>query len=52
MHPAQQREFTADGDSAPARHLVPVSFDQAEQLLGHEDVSAWLTIDREHLREF
>jgi acyl dehydratase len=52
MHPAQQQEFTADGGSVPARPLVPVCFDQADQLLGHEDVSAWLTVDREHLREF
>lgn len=52
MHPAQQQEVTADDGAVPVRHLVPVSFDQAERLLGHEDVSAWLTIDREHLREF
>lgn len=31
---------------------VPVTFDEAERLAGYADVSAWLTIDGEHLREF
>lgn len=52
MHPAQQGESAANGGCAPARRLVPVSFGHAEQLLGYQDASAWLTIDREHLREF
>jgi acyl dehydratase len=31
---------------------VPVTFDQLEKLVGHQDVSGWRVIDREHLREF
>jgi acyl dehydratase len=46
----QHRDVTPGTGAAPAR--LPVMFDQAEQLLGHEDVSGWVTIDRAHLREF
>lgn len=46
----QHRVITTGTGPASAR--LPVMFDQAEQLLGHEDVSGWLTIDLAHLREF
>ena len=53
MHPAQQGESAANGGCA-VRHAVwfPSELGHAEQLLGYQDASAWLTIDREHLREF
>ena len=52
MCSAQYQDFASGTGPAPARRRLPVTFDQAEQLLGHEDVSGWLTIDLAHLREF
>ena len=52
MDAAQHQDFAADTGPAPERRRLPVTFDQVEQLLGHQDVSGWVTIDREHLREF
>jgi len=46
----QHRDITTGTGPAPVR--LPVMFDQAEQLLGYEDVSGWLTIDHAHLGEF
>ncbi len=50
MCSTQHRISLTGTGPAPAR--LPVMFDQAEQLLGHQDVSGWLTIDRAHLSEF
>ena len=49
--PADQHREAPGIGSLPAGE-IPVRFDQAERLLGHTDVSGWVTIDREHLREF
>ena len=52
MHSAQHQDFPAGTGPAPERRRLPVTFDQVEQLLGREDVSDWVTVDCEHLREF
>ena len=52
MCSAQYRDFAAGTGPAAERRRLPVMFDQAEQLRGRRDVSGWLTVDREHLREF
>ncbi len=52
MSSTQRQEALARSVPEPGGRPVPVTFDRVEQLLGHADVSSWMTVDRAHLREF
>lgn len=49
---ASQSPGRAPGAISSGGAFGPVAFGEAERLLGYADVSDWLIVDGEHLREF